>query len=325
MAEEKQRILELAEGEVWTPFFEKINDMLIVEKKARHDNDHSKSAEICIEILQAAFDEKEYGKVRTWLLLLCKRRGQAKKAIIESIKLCNETLLEKLPTREEKFNLLQTLRDACEGKMFLEREYANCTTQVVKMYEEDGKAEEATKIIQEIQIETYGSLEPKEKVEFILYQMRLVLDRQDYVRCQILSRKISKKAISEKGLEAFKVEYYSYMVRYFVHEKMIVDAAKASQSIFDTLNKLADEEQVAKIDPNGALKTKTFQNFVIYLLISPYTNEKVDLLNIVESLYQRQLEQEELLSKFVRKFLTFELMPFNESEIEHQIAGFEPF
>jgi 26S proteasome regulatory subunit N5 len=35
--------------------------------------------------------------------------------------------------------------------------------------EEDGKADEATNIIQEIQIETYGSLEMKEKVEFILY------------------------------------------------------------------------------------------------------------------------------------------------------------
>lgn len=148
-----------------------------------------------------------FTKVREWLLLLLKRRGQAKKAIVDSVKVCMETFLEKMPTREEKFNLLQTLREACEGKMFLEREYASCTTQIVRMYEEDGKAEEGTKIIQEIQIETYGSLEPKEKVDFILYQMRLVLDRQDFVRCQILSRKISKKAISEAGLEAQKVEF----------------------------------------------------------------------------------------------------------------------
>jgi len=71
--------------------------------------------------------------------------------------------------------------------------------------EEDGKAEEGTKIIQEIQIETYGSLEVKEKVEFILYQMKLVLMRKDFVRCQILSRKISKRHLSEKGLEKLKV------------------------------------------------------------------------------------------------------------------------
>jgi len=45
-------------------------------------------------------------------------------------------------------------------------------------------------------------MENKEKVDFILYQMKLVLLRQDFVRLQILSKKISKKAISEAGLES---------------------------------------------------------------------------------------------------------------------------
>jgi len=40
------------------------------------------------------------------------------------IKLCMENLLDKLGSREEKFTLLATLREACEGKMFLEREYS---------------------------------------------------------------------------------------------------------------------------------------------------------------------------------------------------------
>ena len=95
------------------------------------------------------------------------------------------------------------------------------------MLEADGKLDEATKTIQEIQIETYGSLENKEKVDFILYQMKLVLQRQDYVRLQILSRKISKKAISEKGLENQKIEYYNFMVKYYVHEKETLEAAKS--------------------------------------------------------------------------------------------------
>jgi hypothetical protein len=52
-----------------------------------------------------------------------------------------------MPTREEKYNLLKTLREASEGKLFLEREYANCTRTLCEMLEEDGKADEATKII----------------------------------------------------------------------------------------------------------------------------------------------------------------------------------
>ena len=53
--------------------------------------------------------------------------------------------------------------------MFAEREYANCTKRLVEMYEQDGKLDEACKMIQEIQIETYGSVENKDKVDFILY------------------------------------------------------------------------------------------------------------------------------------------------------------
>lgn len=46
--------------------------------------------------------------------------------------------------------MLETIREACEGKMFLEREYANATLTLCKYLEEDGKTEESTKIVQEI-------------------------------------------------------------------------------------------------------------------------------------------------------------------------------
>jgi hypothetical protein len=48
-------------------------------------------------------------------------------------------------------------------------------------------------------------------------------------------------------------------------------------------------------------------------------------MNILESLYARNLEENDLLGRFVHKLLTFELMPLNEVEIEQQMAGFEPF
>lgn len=49
------------------------------------------------------------------------------------------------------------------------------------------------------------------------------------------------------------------------------------------------------------------------------------MLNIVEALYPRELEQNELLAKFVKKFLTFEIMPLNEGQVEHEISKYEPF
>ena len=49
------------------------------------------------------------------------------------------------------------------------------------------------------QVETYGSMERKEKVEFILEQMRLCLATKDYIRAQIISKKISIRYISDWG------------------------------------------------------------------------------------------------------------------------------
>ena len=47
-----------------------------------------------------------------------------------------------------------------------------------------------------LQVETFGSMEREEKVQFILEQMRLGLARKDYIRTQIISKKISIKFFS---------------------------------------------------------------------------------------------------------------------------------
>jgi hypothetical protein len=88
--------------------------------------------------------------MREFFLVLCKRRGQAKKPVVEMVELIQKKLFDKFPNRSEKYKFLEAIREACEGKMFLEREYSQATMTMVKYMEEDGKAEEGTKIIQEI-------------------------------------------------------------------------------------------------------------------------------------------------------------------------------
>lgn len=85
--------------------------------------------------MRLAFDHKEWLRLREFLIILVKRRGQAKKAIVDMVQLCINEFLDKMPTREEKYNLLSTLREASDGKMFLEREYANCTRMLCEMLE----------------------------------------------------------------------------------------------------------------------------------------------------------------------------------------------
>jgi len=146
-AKDTQRMLDIGPDEVWTPFLESVNELMLEEKKQRQENDSFKGAVVCCKIIQAAFDEKEYVKLREWLIVLCKRRGQSKKATTDMVQLCMNTLKDKLPSREERFTMLNTLRTATEGKIFLEREYSQTTKEVVEMYEADGKIDDAAKII----------------------------------------------------------------------------------------------------------------------------------------------------------------------------------
>jgi len=67
--------------------------------------------------------------------------------------------------------------------------------------------------------------------------MKLVLQRQDYIRLLFLSKKINKRLIDEPGLEASKILYYKFLVRYYVQEKDMLNAAKSYQTIYDALAK----------------------------------------------------------------------------------------
>ena len=53
-------------------------------------------------------------------------------------------------------------------------------------------------------------MEKKEKVEFILEQMRLCLAKKDYIRTQIISKKINTKFFDEEGTQVRKERMPQY-------------------------------------------------------------------------------------------------------------------
>ena len=92
-----------------------------------------------------------------------------------------------------------------EGKIYVEVERARLTHKLAKIREEEGNITEAANIIQELQVETYGSMDKREKVELILEQMRLCLAKQDYIRTQIISKKISTKFFDDESAQVWKI------------------------------------------------------------------------------------------------------------------------
>ncbi len=74
------------------------------------------------------------------------RRGQSQKAMTEMVQLA----MTWVPgMREpEKMRLVETIRDVCDKKIFLEVEYARCVLMIVKNKENEDNILDAAKILQ---------------------------------------------------------------------------------------------------------------------------------------------------------------------------------
>lgn len=123
--------------------------------------------------------------------------------------------------------------------------------------------------MQDVHVETYGSLSKKEKVEFILEQMRLTLGKQDYVRAAIVAGKISKKHLKEENMEEYKVKFYTLMAESHRHDKDAFSLAKDYHAIYSTPQILNDD----------AKWKEALQNTVLFLALSAYSNEQQDMMN----------------------------------------------
>jgi 26S proteasome regulatory subunit N5 len=83
-------------------------------------------------------------------------------------------------------------------QIYVEVERARLTRMLSKIREDEGNINEAADILQELQVETFGSMDKREKTDFILEQMRLTLVKKDYTRTQIISRKINTKFFADR-------------------------------------------------------------------------------------------------------------------------------
>lgn len=227
-------------------------------------------------------------------------------------------LMMQLP-KSELFLMLECLREHTEGKLYLEAQYARCTRMYCELLLERKEGDKAADTIQEVQIETYGSLERKEKLDFILFQIWIMYSKEDFVRMYIISKKIDPPHLNEKGLEEQKVKYYQLMILYYLHEGLFMEIAQSYKTIYDTLAANKELEEKLKI------KLKAYENFVWFLLISPYTNQKIDMLQNTKKFDIKQLEANPRLYQFLVAFLTEEIMPIVPDKLFEEVKTYEPF
>ena len=68
-------------------------------------------------------------------------------------------------------------------------------------------------------------MERQEKTEFILEQMRLSIAKEDYIRTQIIAKKINIRFFSETSspVQQLKIRFYKLMIQLSEHDKNFLE------------------------------------------------------------------------------------------------------
>ena len=102
-----------------------------MEKNARLNNQSLESSKILLEIASLLYTNREYNTLFSEIKNLTKKRGQSKKAIISLVHQCM-TYIDTLSNLNFKLELIKTIKEVSDKKIYLEVEYARCCFMMVK-------------------------------------------------------------------------------------------------------------------------------------------------------------------------------------------------
>ncbi|CAB3411230.1 unnamed protein product [Caenorhabditis bovis] len=271
-----------------------------IEKLSRLGSDMKSNTRVVQHMVKLAFEGKKFDLLNETILNLSKKRLLIKIAIAKMVRDA-VSMIEKLPTDEIKMKLIETLRTVTAGKIYVEVERARLTSMVVRKLENEGKIEEAATMLLELQVETYGSMETKEKVEYLLEQMRFSLIRNDFIRANIISKKINIKFFSKDlsdDVQDLKLKYYNLMIRIGLNDGSYLDVCRHFRSIYDT----------PKIQIETANAAAILRKAVMYCILAPHNNEQWDLLNRMA--VQREMETIPEYKIIIDLFINQELISY---------------
>jgi 26S proteasome regulatory subunit N5 len=214
---------------------EAIEELLALEKKARFAFDGITCSRLICSMASMYYHSGDFAGLCELIPSLIKKRGQLKRPVSDLINLCMKWLKEGISDRGLKYSFIQVLGDVTEGKIYVEAERARIKLYESQLKESEGKVDEACLILQEEQVEIIGAMEARERTEYILEQMRLVLLRNDYIRLPIIAKKINPKILNaDESLKDLKLRYYEYLILHYLHEEDYVEVSNCYNYIIDT-------------------------------------------------------------------------------------------
>ena len=293
------------------------------EKVARLEGEFEKNKSICVKIFSILQKRNDFQNFLKIFEYLTQRRNQSRESIIYMVKNCLNEILPNLKNPKDSTDLLQTIIKVTEGKIFVEYEYSQAIRKMTEIYLMNNKIVEAAKLIQDVQIEAFGSLENDYKVDYILFQMQVLLEKGDYVRTLIVSNKIKRNHLDDDGFELLKIRFFRLMIEYFMHEKKYIDVSKSYKTLYDFVKSINDKlidieknnkeikpkiiENYLKINKENDLK-KLFENYVLFLSICPPELETKNMLNELIIKYKKELDKDENILYIVEKRLSDDII-----------------
>ena len=231
---------------------------------------------------------------------LTQRRNQGRECIISMVKNSLNDVLPNLKNNKDSSDLLKTVIKVTEGKIFVEFEYSQAIRKMTEIYLMNKQIDEAAKLVQDVQIETFGSLDNKYKVDYILFQMQVLLEKGDYIRTLIVSNKIKRNHLDDEGFELLKIRFFNLMIQYYFHEKKYIEVSKCYKVLFDFVKKI--NEKLGELEKNNkeikpeiienylTVKKendlqKLFENYVMFLSICPPELETKNMFNELNIIY----------------------------------------
>ena len=309
------------------------------EKITRLENEYEKNRNICKKILDTIYGRNDFQNYLKLFEYLTQRRNQSRESIISMVKHNINEILPNLKNNKDSSDLLNTIIKVTEGKIFVEYEYSQAIRKMTEIHLMNNQIDEAAKLIQDVQIEAFGSLENDYKIEYILFQMQVLIEKGDFVRTLIVSNKIKRNHLDEQGIELLKIRFFRLMILYYIHEKKYLEVSKCYKVLYDFVKSINDKlvdieknnkEVKPKIIENYIQAKKEndlhnlFENYVLYLSICPPELETRNMLNELLIKYKKELDKNNHILYIVEKRLSDEIIII-DSKLFNRFKDFEIF
>lgn len=313
-------------------FKEELEALLELERQARQDSRMEESVRLVEEITDLIWRAQDIEELKKVVTTLTSKRGQPIKAITKMVMKCM-AYIPQIKDAEKRIDYVRTMKTVCEKKIYLEVEYARCCMRIVKYKENQGASKEdimeAAKIMENVQVETYGSMDKYEKIEFILYQMKLNIMLEDLTKLIIVSKKVNPKFFKEESFAKLEVTYYLYKLHYHQNKDEHDESAECLNKVHSALLKMENwdtdktiveetdnrqkdyDKMVYQLYPGFLEKGVTCQSFISLLLLTDFSKEKIETLKKEWETHHTYLDNNYGLRNLVQAFLSMEISSCN--------------